>query len=116
MNKKEKVTLLLSIGGIVLLGLAYTIMTLMYYYIANTNLEGNYGMFFLLIFVVLWFLALAGLSLASCITSLSMMLKKHFPKENKKQFIIMLIINIITMIGCVLFLPIMSQFASGKIF
>ena len=116
MTKKEKVVLLLSILGISLMGIAYTIMTLMYYYIANTNLNGNYAMFFLLIFIVLFFLAMSGCGLVLSIINTSMMLKKYFPKENKKRYILMLIINIITMIGGVLFLLIMSLFASGKIF
>lgn len=112
--KKKKHTRIFTIFSICLLMLGYLTMILMYASLKNNNMKGNYLAFILYLLVVIIFMCMVGGSIGICIDNIQsikrVLSNDELPKELKKSYIIMLILNGITLVGCALFLPIWSEF------
>jgi hypothetical protein len=114
-NKFKKNYLIFTIDSSVLTILAYLIMILMYVYLDNSsNLKGNYLMLFLLILVIILFMGMIGagfvLNIVNIIRLIKVLIKEGKIAETKKVYITLLIINIVSFIGCVMFIPTWNLF------
>ncbi len=114
-NKFKRNYLIFTIISSALTILAYLTMILMYVYLGNSsNLEGNYLVMFLLILVVILFMGMIGagfvLNIVNIIRLIKVIIKDNKIAEFKKVYITLLIINIVSFVGCVMFIPVWNLF------
>ena len=114
MTKRTRVIITLTIIAFTLIVCGYLMMILMYESIKNNNSTGKVLWFLLYLVIVLLFFSMVesgtALSIVNIVRVNKSLKNEDLPKDIKRFYIIMLVINSVTLSGGIMFLPIMDIF------
>ncbi len=114
MPKRTRVIITLTIIAFTLIVCGYLMMILMYESIKNNTSTEKVLWFLLYLVIVLLFLSMVESSTALSIVNIvrvnNSLKNEDLPKDIKRFYMIMLVINSVTLSGGIMFLPIMDIF------
>ena len=117
-NKRTKKHLLkLTIISAMLLALGYFIMISMYEGLKNNDVKGNYGVFFLCVFLLYCILSSVAGSATMSVMNINKIFKdfknKDLPQDTKKAYKAMLVMNVIILIGVIIAFIVWGSYANS---